>query len=172
MSIVYRKTAKGQSEIETRAHRLVPRLRSTLILVDGRKTDEELARLVQGEPAAALISLLADGFIEVVSAPADKPPEPPLEPAARTAAAPVPPPAVPAPPRKEVSVQSLRRDAVHFLNEHMGPAADGVAMKLERAKTMAELRPMLVSAAQLLASFHGADTARDFAARFLSDEGG
>jgi len=168
MSIVYRKTAKGQTEIETRAHRLVPRLRSMLILVDGRRTDDELARLIQGEPAAALISLLADGFIEVVSVPAERP----REPVAPTPVAPAPPMAAPAPQRKEVSVDSLRREAVHFLNEHIGPGANGIAMKLERTKTMAELRPLLVSAGQLLASFHGADTARAFAARFLSDEDG
>jgi WD40 repeat protein len=37
MPTIYRKTAKGQSEIETRVHRLAPRFRSLLILVDGRR---------------------------------------------------------------------------------------------------------------------------------------
>ena len=47
---VYRKTAKGMAEIETRVHRLAPRLRGALILVDGRKTDDELATLILAEP--------------------------------------------------------------------------------------------------------------------------
>ena len=37
MSIIFRKTAKGISEIETREHRLTPRVRNALILVDGRR---------------------------------------------------------------------------------------------------------------------------------------
>ncbi len=41
MAIVYRMTAKGVAEIETQAHRLLPRLRSALILVDGKKSDGE-----------------------------------------------------------------------------------------------------------------------------------
>jgi len=66
MNIVYRKTAKGITEIETRAHRLTPRLRNALILVDGRRTGETLATLVTVDAAGALASLLADGFIEDV----------------------------------------------------------------------------------------------------------
>lgn len=175
-STVYRKTGKGQAEIETRAHRLMPRLRTALIVVDGRKTDTELASLIPGDAPATLAALLADGFIEVASVQADRPAQPRPEPPAAAAAAPTaaaaaaPAPAA-APQRKQVSVEMLRRDAVRFLNDKMGPSAEGIAIKLERAKTMAELRPLLVSAAQLLASFHGADVAKDFALRFLADEG-
>ncbi|MDH4061825.1 MAG: hypothetical protein OEU94_13520 [Aquincola sp.] len=191
MGIVYRKTDKGQREIETRAHRLVPRMRSALILVDGRKSDDDLAKLILTDPAGALTSLLADGFIEIVPPPADTPmerrSEPPVAPVTATVVArfgpmhphsnapPAPqgttPPSAQAPVRKPVSIDSLRRDAVRFLTDQMGPSAEGIALKLERAKTMAELRPLLVSAAQLLSSFHGAETARAFAARFLPDDG-
>ena len=75
MSIVYRKTEKGVTEIATRALRLGPRQRSTLILVDGRKTDAELAQLILADPAGTLTGLLADGFIEVLTTLADRPPE-------------------------------------------------------------------------------------------------
>ncbi len=47
MATIYIKTADGQNEIETRARRLTPRARSTLILVDGKRSDSELAKLVQ-----------------------------------------------------------------------------------------------------------------------------
>ena len=39
MATVYRKTDKGRNEIETRANRLLPRLRSALIVVDGQRND-------------------------------------------------------------------------------------------------------------------------------------
>jgi hypothetical protein len=166
MSIVYRKTAKGQSEIETRAFRLLPRLRQALILVDGRRSDGELAQMIFAEPRATLEALLADGFIEVALTVADKPSE-------RTPAAAVPAPA-PVAPRKSAapstSPESLRRDAVRYLNDQLGPAAEGIALKLERAKTMTELRPLLVTAAQLIANIRGDSAAQAFSARFLAEQ--
>lgn len=176
-STVYRKTGKGQAEIETRAHRLMPRLRTALIVVDGRKTDEELAKLIPGDAQATLAALLADGFIEVASVQAAMPAQARPEPPAAASGAPTAAPATAAAPaaapqRKPMPMELLRRDAVRFLNDRMGPSAEGIAIKLERAKTMGELRPLLVSAAQLLASFHGAAIAKDFADRFLADEGG
>jgi hypothetical protein len=164
MSTVYRKTAKGQAEIDTRAHRLLPRLRQALILVDGRKTDAELAKLILAEPEATLATLQTDGFIEAIATVVDAPPERKAEAAAPAAAS-------GAPARKAVvSVDAIRRDAVRFLNDQLGPAAEGISIKLERVKTMPELRPLLVSAAQLIVNVRGADAAQAFAARFLSDE--
>jgi hypothetical protein len=163
MSTVYRKTAKGQAEIDTRAHRLLPRLRQALILVDGRKPYSELEKLILADPKATLESLERDGFIEVVSSQPDAPVERRAEAAAATAPA--------AAPRKAVvSVDSIRRDAVRHLNEQLGPAAEGISIKLEKVKAMPELRPLLVSAAQLLLNVRGAAAAQAFADRFLTDD--
>ena len=71
MSTVYRKSAKGQTEIETRVHRLPPRLRGALILVDGKSSDDDLVKLIPAEPQATLAHLLAEGFIEVVGTRSD-----------------------------------------------------------------------------------------------------
>ena len=158
MSVIYRKTAKGQTEIETRVNRLLPRLRQALILVDGRKTDAELAKLVLAEPAAALEALLAAGYIEVIATLADEPAAQNPAPAAAVAA------------RKTASAENIRRDAVRYLNDKLGPAAEGIALKLERAKTMPEIRPLLVNAGQLLRSISGRAVAEEFAARFLSSK--
>ncbi len=68
MATIYRKTEKGRLEIDTRAHRLTPRLRAALILVDGQRSHTELAKLVP--PNAALFdTLVAEGFIEQVARP-------------------------------------------------------------------------------------------------------
>jgi len=165
MSTVYRKTAKGVTEIETRAHRLVPRLRSALILVDGRKSDDELNQMILTDPAGTLASLLADGFIEVLATLADRPPERPPE---RKSA-----PASGSTPSRDaaagtVSIETLRRDAVRTLTDQLGPAAETVAIKIERAKTMPELQPLLVQAVQTLRTMRGAAAAEAFAARFIS----
>jgi DNA-binding CsgD family transcriptional regulator len=42
----YRKTPKGQHEMASRSHRLSPRQRAALILVDGRRSTEDICRLL------------------------------------------------------------------------------------------------------------------------------
>lgn len=155
MSTIYRKTAKGQAEIETRAHRLPPRLRSALILVDGQRSISDLVKLVPGDAEAALQQLLADGFIDVFAVLADRP------------AAPAPAPS-PAAARPAPSIETTKRGAVRYLNEKLGPAGEGVAIKIERAKNMAELQPLLVQAAQVLHSFGGASVSEPFISRFIT----
>jgi hypothetical protein len=165
MSTVYRKTAKGITEIETRAHRLVPRLRSALILVDGRKSDDELHQMILADPAGTLASLLADGFIEVLATLADRPAEraPDRKPSPAPASA-----SSHETASGAVSIEALRRDAVRSLTDQLGPAAETVAIKIERAKTMPELQPLLVQAVQTLRTMRGAAAAEAFAARFIS----
>lgn len=158
MTTIYRKTSKGQAEIETRAHRLPPRLRGTLIMVDGHRSADDLAKLIPGDAAAALQQLLADGFIDVFAVLADRPPAPP--------------PAEPAAPRKAASdsaspIDSLKREAVRYLNDRLGPAAEGIAIKIERCSSLAELQPLLAHAAQVLRNFGGAAAADPFVARFI-----
>jgi hypothetical protein len=160
MSTVYRKTEKGQAEIETRAFRLVPRLRQALILVDGRRSDADLSAFIAGDAAATLAGLLADGFIEPLVTLADPTPAPRASTPSSAEAA--------AAPRKTVSVESTRRDAVRFLNDQLGPAAESIALKLERAKTVPEMQPLLVAASQVLRSARGAEVADAFIARFVT----
>lgn len=64
---VYVKTPLGQDEIATRAHHLPARLRTVLIMVDGRRT---MAELIAQNPApheaeAHLAALLEGGFISL-----------------------------------------------------------------------------------------------------------
>ncbi|MBL8451520.1 MAG: hypothetical protein JNK97_02130 [Zoogloea sp.] len=77
------KTAAGVEEIATRARRLPPRLRTLLILVDGRRGGRELAGLVEDiSVGEALAELAGQGLITPMPPP---PPHPPkvVEPASR-----------------------------------------------------------------------------------------
>ncbi|MDP3085766.1 MAG: hypothetical protein Q8N44_19040, partial [Rubrivivax sp.] len=67
MATIYRKTAKGLTEIATREHRLTPRLRSALIVTDGKRNDAELRALISQQADETLASLLEQGFIEAVA---------------------------------------------------------------------------------------------------------
>lgn len=157
MSTIYRKTAKGHAEIETRALRLPPRLRGALIVVDGQRTVEDLAKLIPGDAVQTLEQLLADGFIEVFAVLADRPPAPP-------------PPAT-AVPRKPAPAASpldnRKREAVRYLNDRLGPSAETLAIKIERAASTDELQPLLTQAAQVLRNFGGAAAADPFVERFI-----
>jgi hypothetical protein len=164
MPTLFRKTAKGQTEIETRAHRLTPRLRGLLILVDGKRDRAALAAMVPQQLEELLQELSTQGFIEAFegaksSAPASPPPPPPASP-------PPPPPAALSP---QAEFEKLRRDAVRALNDALGPAAETVAMRIEKARSMEELRPLLGQAAQAMNSMRGRAAAEAFAQKFSAE---
>jgi hypothetical protein len=163
MVTVFRKSAKGQHEIETRANRLGPRLRTTLILVDGRRNDADLRALVQVEPDATLLALLEAGYIEVVSTQAQPPALAPT-PAAR-----VQPPAVESPAAAHVTgLAERRRLAVRFLTDQLGPVAETLALRIEKSRSWDDLRPLLEQGQRLLQSTRGGATAAGFADRFVA----
>jgi len=154
MPTIFRKTAKGVTEIETRAHRLAPRMRSALIMVDGKRSDADLRPLIQQQPDETLAALAEQGFIEVLAAAPDAVQAPPAAPAAA------------APARPAADFEARRRAAVRGLNDQLGPLAETLAIKIERARTADELRPLLATAVQVIGNARGRGAAADYAARF------
>ena len=160
MATIYRKTDKGQAEIATRAHRVVPRLRSALIMVDGKRTDEELRKLILPPADEALQALMADGFIEAIAVTAERPTLRPTgapAPAAPASAAPA-----PAPVLVALTPDEVRKRAVRWINDKLGPYAEIVSLKLERAKNRDELRAALASAETLIENQLGAARLAEF----------
>ena len=78
---IFDKTAKGRNEIATRAHHLAPRLRTLLLLVDGKRDTVELMVKVAGLGLneKSLVELLDGAFIQVAgsAAPAEVAPTAP-----------------------------------------------------------------------------------------------
>jgi hypothetical protein len=162
MPTIYRKTAKGVAEIETRAHRLSPRLRTALIMVDGKKSDVELAAML-GPAAEALVALAQEGFIEAAAQVLAAPPP------SAAPARPVPPPA-PAPvaasaPKPGSDFEPRRRAVLRAFNDLVGPAGETLAIRIEKAKTIDEVRALFPQAARLVELVRGRSAAEDFAAR-------
>ena len=130
-------------------------------------TGTTLGGLVQ-QAEDLLAELLAQGFVEALpEAVAPPPPAPPVRPAVPAPAA-----APAAAPSAATSgdFDTLRRNAVRALNDALGPAAESLAIRIERARSMAELRPLLVQAAQLMANMRGRGAAEAYAAKFLASE--
>lgn len=167
MATVFRKTDLGTREITTRAAGLTPRLRSLLILVDGRRSDAELEALVTGA-REQLAQLAERGLVEALRRDAASPSGAPA--AASVAVASGPPstlpgasPTLPGPP---VDVPALRREMVRALTDLLGPGADSLALRIERAKTGEELATLLALGRGAVEGMRGREAAARFAAAF------
>ncbi len=66
MSRCHRKTPKGRQEIALRAHRLSPRQRAALILVNGELSDDDICRLLGPQAREWLIELAWKNLIEEI----------------------------------------------------------------------------------------------------------
>lgn len=135
---IYDKTAKGRDEIATRKYQLAPRLRSLLVLIDGRRTEEELLRNVAGLglTIAALDELLEGGLIVLSTSYATMAVAPVAEPAPETHA--------PAP--VAVSQASQFQALYEFYNKTIkstiGLRGFTLQLKVEKASSVDELREL------------------------------
>jgi hypothetical protein len=155
VATVYRKTAKGVDEIATRVNQLAPRLRMALILVDGARSDAELAKLIAQNAADTLRELIRDGYIEAVAEVQSKP--------VRAAA-----PATAHGDLPGTSFAKFRGEAVRAFNELTGPTGEALAIKMEKAATREELGPLLETAYKIIGNARGAQAALEFKARFAT----
>ncbi|MBL8327701.1 MAG: hypothetical protein JNJ71_02545 [Rubrivivax sp.] len=173
---IFRKTAKGHAEIETRANRLPLKQRSVLIMIDGRTPDRDLRRLAGAHVDSMIGELLAGDYIEAVGTVAPRPapapaaaaasaqaPAPAAAPAAQRPGTPLPPAGYSPSPHE---LQQLRRDAVRQLIDLIGPMGEPLAMRIEATRGWAELKPLLGVAQQTIANVRGRAAAEAWAARF------
>lgn len=162
---IYHKSAKGVEAIATRQHGLGPKQRSMLILVDGKKGFDDLAKLsgMLGDPAQLLEELEAGGFIEPASGGAAAAAMP-----AASAAVPVtaPSPLASVPP--VISLPDIKRLAVRKLTDAMGPMAEELCLRLESARTPAEFQAAVARAEGILRQVRGPATAAAFVAEIAA----
>lgn len=144
MATIYRKTETGQTEIATRALRLPPRLRQALILVDGKRSDEELRKLIPPPADEVLQTLFELDCVEVIGGAA-----PATAPAAGAAPASAPATAAPAIAPVVLTLAETRQRAVRWISNHLGPYGDPLNLRIEKAKSPDDL----LSALQLAATF-------------------
>jgi hypothetical protein len=169
---VLAKTAKGGEEIKSRAHGLAQKLRALLIMVDGTSTAGDLVARFGGIPdvEAGLEALVAQGFVEIRGGPPAAPAVPAV--AATSAAptvaatsaasaAPTAPPAAAAPQTRQQAMSALTR----MLHDAIGPDADLLTGRLEKAKTRAEFIAAVERCTETLEALAGKTRAHAFGAR-------
>lgn len=154
-NVVYHKSAKGTEAIATRQHGLGPKLRSMLIMIDGKRGFEELVRLsgMLGDTEELLGQLLEQGFIEPVAAAAPAP-------AAHRATAPAP----LAPAAAPISLPEAQRFVSRRLTDLLGPNAEELCLKIEAARTVKDFQAAVARAEGILRQYKSAHTAEEFAA--------
>lgn len=167
---LFGKTAAGREALTTRPAGLGPRLRSLLIMVDGKRNLSEFEKLTGSLEQAtdSLNGLLSAGWIEVVGV--DGQPKPMASPGVE-----VPSPADAFEPEvsqplavlSPTAVSTLpfseaRRQVVRFINDQLGPMGETLAIRAEGCKTPADLQAALPRIREGLKSFKGMGVVQQF----------
>ena len=161
------KTPEGAQELKSRAHKLVPRLRTMLIMIDGAMNVGQLqdaaARL--GAPPDFLESLLSEGLAATRAGPSSSRA---AQPASATAASPAAAAAGAAAPRAEPDVDRFRT-AQKFMNdaavEALGFRAFLFTLKLEKCFSRTDLLALMDEFHKAIVKGSGEETARVIDAR-------
>lgn len=143
-SAVLIKTARGLDELRTRSRGLAQRVRNVLILIDGKATVGELLGRLAPNPGADLIieTLVVKGFAA---------PKSMAEPIAIE------------PPPPEVG-QALN-DLARYLHNELGPDADFVSLRIERAETRVEFAHAVRRGISMLSNIVSQNKANQFQTR-------
>ena len=140
-NMVYDKTDKGREEIATRQHRLPTRLRTLLLLVDGKQSVADLLAKIGslGLTEESIGELVENGFIQAASAQAPQPAAPaPVEQAA-AAAEPVRQPVV---PDGRTQFEAIYQFYTSTIKSTIGLRGYGLQLKVEKAASIDEFRQL------------------------------
>lgn len=164
-SLIYAKTPKGIAEVAARSAELSMVVRRVLIMMDGKRTVDDLSVYVRpGEIDAIVTQLESAGLAEKAGEgfrttttphPSEQRTGPPTAPA----------PAVPAAEEPEftpITLEEVKRRAVRELNERLGPEGDTMAMRIEACRSIDEFRERVREAERYVAGALGTAAAQDY----------
>ncbi|MDB5761763.1 MAG: hypothetical protein JWQ21_758 [Herminiimonas sp.] len=142
MNLIFDKTGKGREEMATRKHGLSLKMRSLLVLIDGKNSGEDLVKKFSylGLNDQNLAKLLEEGFVQSVQ------PAPAATPAAQ-AAKPV------AEQHKQPAAEEILAEGetqfhaiynfyTHTITSTLGLRGYGLQLKVERASSIEDFRAL------------------------------
>lgn len=137
-SPVFDKTEKGREEISTRKYQLPPRLRTLLVLIDGKQSTGELLQKVGGLGLneQSIVELQENGFIAPVALPLITTVAKPQADAQETVAV----AAVLAPGQSQF--QAIYQFYTETIRSTIGLRGYGLQLKVEKAASVEELREL------------------------------
>jgi hypothetical protein len=157
--VIYQKTQKGTEAVANRHSGLAPRLRSLLIMVDGKRTYAELTTMAAalGDPQR-LSELEAEGLVAPAVAEERTMPAA-LEPVGG------PQPSVTAAPQRAANLAQAQRFSSHLLEHLLGPMAEPLCIKIEGARDLADFVAVIKRAREIVREIKGAAEAERFVAQ-------
>lgn len=161
VAVIYIKTDKGRAEIAARSDALSPLQRRVLILVDGKKTVNDLGAFVRvGELEGVLAHLQALGMMALTDAVSDlQAPVAPGFAAAQAAQA-------PRPATSLVHFQAVRAQASTFVRDSLGSSGEPICEAIDRCNSPEELRKLLRGIEIFIGQRLSAETTQAFARHF------
>lgn len=153
-NVVYHKSAKGSEAIATRQHgALTPKLRSMLILIDGKRSFDELVRLsgMVGDTEQLLGPLLEQGLIEPGAVVAPAPTSAPAPLAAASG-------------KQAGTLAEAQRFVVRRLTDILGPNAEELCLRIESTRNAHDLHVAVARAEGILRQYVSAHVAAEFMA--------
>lgn len=162
-SLVYSKTPKGVAEVAARSAQLSMTTRRVLIMIDGKRSIDELSVLLRpGEIDAVIAQLESAGLIQRSSGSAalDVPTI-----AGRVVDA-LPNTQGPAPAAGEdanpMTLEEAKRRAVRELTERLGPEAETLSLRIESCRTIEDFRERVREAERFVTAALGPAAAADY----------
>lgn len=160
-SVVYAKTTKGVAEVAARSAQISMTTRRVLIMVDGKRTVDELAVLLRpGEIDGVIAQLESAGLIhrhtgshaldvptiggrELDALPTTQGPATPED-------------------ANPLTLDEAKRRAVRELTDRLGPEAEALALRIESCRTIEDFRERVREAERLVSGALGAAAAADY----------
>ena len=158
---IYKKSAKGSEAVATRQAGLTPRLRSALIMVDGKRSFGELAPMIAvlGDAQVLLTELESAGLVEMVgSATAPIGHQASGDTVTPSFDAKTVPAALLGPP----TFEGARRFTVRLLSELLGPMGEALCVKIENARDMPDFITAVKRARDIVREVKGQTAAAQF----------
>ena len=157
----YIKTDRGRAEVAARSGTLSALQRRVLIVVDGKKTVNDLGAFVRiGELDTALAELLQAGLIAATDCiiPLLAPAAPGFSAAEATQA--------PRPATSPAEFKEVRQQASRFVQDRLGESGEPICAAIDRCDSPAELRKLLRGVEIFIGQRLSAETTQAFVRHF------
>ena len=166
-TLVYSKTPRGIAEISLRSAQLPMTARRVLIMIDGKRTVDDLSILAKpGEIESAIASLESGGLIQRVSyqGAIDVPTINGRDSETGISSAFGGPNTSGGLDEREgsITLDEVKRRAVRGLRDRLGSDADALAIRIEACRSVEEFRYCVREAERLIATALGSDAAQEY----------